>query len=212
MILTLAVVLGLIASLARHRGRFVRQLEAIRLHSAWLVVLALCLQFPLLRAPLLPARQVGWQQILFLLSPLLLLVFVWRNRQLAGIPIVGFGVLSNLLVILANGGFMPITPQTLIQINPGTTLDQWPSGFHYGFSKDVILAREQVNLWLLSDMLVIPPPFPWPTAFSLGDLLIAVGIVVLLQGPGPAARSIAGGLAPGSENRKGASLDETQEP
>jgi Sec-independent protein translocase protein TatA len=32
-------------------------------------------------------------------------------------------------------------------------------------------------------MLVLPPPFPWPTAFSLGDLLIAAGIIVLLQGP-----------------------------
>jgi len=38
-------------------------------------------------------------------------------------------------------------------------------------------------LWVLSDILVLPPPFPWPAAFSLGDLLIATGIVILLQGP-----------------------------
>jgi hypothetical protein len=31
---------------------------------------------------------------------------------------------------------------------------------------------------------VLPAPFPWPTAFSLGDLLIAVGVVILLQRPG----------------------------
>jgi hypothetical protein len=99
-----------------------------------------------------------------------------------GIPIVGLGVFCNLLVILTNGGLMPIMPETLVRINPGTSPEQWLVGFHYGYSKDIILARETTNLWGLSDILVLPPPFPWPTAFSLGDLLIALGIVALLQG------------------------------
>ena len=55
--------------------------------------------------------------------------------------------------------------------------------FSGGFSKDVILPREQTNLWILSDTIAIPPPFPWPVAFSLGDLLIAAGIFTLLVGP-----------------------------
>ncbi len=123
------------------------------------------------------------QQALFLLSHLLLLAFVWQNRRLAGIQIAGLGVICNLITILVNGGFMPITPHTLVQINPGSTLEQWPVGLHYGHSKDLILSRADIRLWLLSDILVIPPPFPWPTAFSVGDLLIAVGIVLLLANP-----------------------------
>jgi hypothetical protein len=87
------------------------------------------------------------QQVLFLLSHLFLLVFVWRNRQMRGIQIVGLGVICNLLVIVANGGFMPVTPETLLQINPGSTLEQWPAGIHYGYSKDIILLRDQVKLW-----------------------------------------------------------------
>jgi hypothetical protein len=182
MILTLAVILGLIASTIRHRSETASQLASITLHAPWLALVALALQIPLLRTPFGPTQQVVAAQALFLLSHLLLLTFVWLNRRLVGIQIVGLGVLCNLAVILTNGGFMPITPETLVRINPGSTLDQWTVGFHYGYSKDVILLAQDTFLWVLSDMLVLPPPFPWPTAFSIGDLLIAAGIIVLLQG------------------------------
>jgi hypothetical protein len=193
MILTLAVVLGLVASLVRHRSRTYSQIAAIPLRSAWLAPLALVLQWPLLQVPAGPLQHLGVQQVLFLLSHLLLLLFVWRNRRLTGILIAGLGVICNLMVIAANGGLMAITPETLVRINPGSSLGQWSVGDHYGYSKDVILLREETRLWALSDILVIPPPFPRPTAFSLGDLLIAAGIILLLQGPG---RSLKPATAP----------------
>lgn len=183
MILALAVVVGLMTSLVRHRDQTASHLAAVPLRSAWMALLAVVLQIPLFRSPFGTLEQVGFQQVLFLLSYLLLFGLVWRNRHLIGIWIVGLGVICNLVVIVANGGFMPVTPETLVQINPGSNLSQWPTGFHYGYSKDVILLREDTVLWVLSDMLVLLPPFPWPTAFSLGDLLIAAGIIVLLQGP-----------------------------
>jgi hypothetical protein len=192
MILALAVVVGLVASLVHYGGRAFHRIAAIPLRSAWLALLAFVLQWPLLQAPAGPVQLIGMQQALFLLSHLLLLGFVWRNRQLPGIQIVGLGVACNLLVIVANGGLMPIAPRTLVQINPGSTLAQWPIGAHYGHSKDIILLQAEIRLWALSDILVIPPPFPRPTAFSLGDLLIAVGIVVLLQGSGMAKPDAAG--------------------
>lgn len=182
MILALAVVLGLAVALARYRTEAFSRVAAIPLRSTWLVLLAVALQWPLLRSPPGPTQSLGLEQALFLASHLPLLAFVWRNRRLAGVLVVGAGVLCNLLVIVANGGFMPITPQTLAEINPTSTVEQWPEGLHYGYSKDVILAQEDTNLWPLSDTLVLPPPSPQPAAFSLGDLFIAAGIAVLLQG------------------------------
>ena len=182
MILALAVVVGLIACLIRYRGCALERIAAISLRWAWLVLLTLALQWPLLRAPAGLREQSSVQQVLFLASHLLLLAFVGLNWQSTAVRIVGLGVLCNLIVIVANGGLMPITPETLVQINQGSSLAQWPAGAHYGYSKDIILLRQDTALWLLSDILVLPPPFPWPTAFSLGDLIISGGLILLLQG------------------------------
>jgi len=183
MILAAAVVLGLTASLLRHGRRAPARIASAPLRAAWLALLALAFQLPLLRAPAGPANGLRLQQVLLLISYLLLLYFIWRNRRLGAIPIVGAGIGCNLLAILANGGFMPITPQTLVTINPGSSVQHWPEGTHYGYSKDIILARGDTHLWPLSDVLAIPPPFPWPTAFSAGDLVLAAGIIVLLAAP-----------------------------
>lgn len=183
MILAAAVVLGLIASSLRHRSRTLQQIAAIRVQSAWLVLLAVGMQLPLLRTPGGPVSGIRVQQAIFLASHLPLLAFVWRNRRLLGILIVGAGVICNLVVIAANDGFMPISPDTLVEINPNSAEAQWSEGIHYGYSKDVIRDREDTRLWLLSDILVGRLPFSRPTAFSAGDLLIAAGIVLLLQSP-----------------------------
>jgi hypothetical protein len=224
MILSVAVILGVIASVIRHRSETASQIASIPLRSPWLALIALALQVPLLRAPFGPVQQVVAAKAVFIFSHLLLLIFVWLNRRLVGIRIVGLGVVCNLLVILANGGLMPITPETLVRINSGSTLDRWTLGYHYDNSKDVILLRPDTALWVLSDILVLPPPFPWPTAFSAGDLMIAVGIVVLLQGPilrpgsvpGKDCRSQAGQRPGGSftvhKLREEVSTNESQEP
>jgi len=138
------------------------------------------MQIPLLRSASGPTSDVALQQVLFLLSHLLLLVFIWLNRHILGVKVIGIGLALNLLIILINGGFMPIAPETLVKINAGTVVTDWPHGIHYGFSKDIILIKETTRLWIFSDILVLPPPLPIPVAFSVGDILISIGIIALL--------------------------------
>ena len=180
MILAWAVVLGLLFSLARFRGQTFNRIAAIPIRYPWLVLLAIGMQIPLLRSASGSPVELVIQQTLFISSHVLLLAFVWINRHLPGVLIVGIGVLLNLIVILLNGGYMPISPETLARINPGTTTEDWLPGIHYGYSKDIIRMESETRLWVLSDILVLPPPFPQPTAFSIGDLVIAAGIIALL--------------------------------
>lgn len=126
---------------------------------------------------------------LLLASNLALLFMVWINRHAPGMLWLGLGLLLNLAVMLANGGYMPIAPEILERIG-GQAMATAPAGTRLLGYKDVLLPREQTWLWLLSDMLVLPPPLAH-NAFSPGDVLIAVGLFTFVQRvllPGTAAR------------------------
>lgn len=117
------------------------------------------------------------RRILFLSSYIILLGFVLMNLRHIGILIIGAGLLLNFVAIAANGGLMPITPETLARgdfpedVQPG----EWLSG-----SKDILLEREDVRLWALTDRFVFQELPGGTLAYSIGDVFIAAGFLVLL--------------------------------
>jgi hypothetical protein len=108
-------------------------------------------------------------------SQLILLVFVLYNRGHPGLKLLGIGLGMNLAVIVFNGGLMPINPDTVSRLVPDVSRDAWEIGRRFGVSKDIILPVNQSRLWWLSDQLLSPEWSPYKVAFSLGDILIAVG-------------------------------------
>jgi hypothetical protein len=95
--------------------------------------------------------------------------------------ILGLGLLLNLTAMLANGGYMPITPEVVEKVGHGNKILVVESDTRLAYSKDIVLPQEETRFWLLSDILPLPPPFPYPTVLSLGDLLIAGGVFWLVQ-------------------------------
>lgn len=116
---------------------------------------------------------------ILLVSNLALLVMVWINRRVPGMCWLGLGLLLNLTVMLANGGYMPIAPDTLERIG-GQAMAAAPAGTRLLGYKDIVLPREQTCLGVLSDVLVLPPPLA-ANAFSPGDVLIVVGLFLFVQ-------------------------------
>jgi hypothetical protein len=106
----------------------------------------------------------------------LLLLFIWLNRRDRALCLIGFGLALNLLVIVINGGLMPISPATISKLDPTLDLSQWEYGERLGGSKDQLLAETETRLALLADRIVPPSWFPLRAAFSLGDLFIAGGL------------------------------------
>lgn len=182
MILGWAVLLGFLLALVRFRKFTLKHLAEIPMRQAWLILVALVLQLPFLRAPETPLDQLRFQQVLFLSSLGVLVLFVGLNWRLLGALVLGMGLALNLLVILANGGAMPIAPETLVKINPGSQPDDWMEGQHYAGSKDVILNEEGTRFQQLSDIYAWIFSFPGRAAYSLGDFVIAGGIILIMQG------------------------------
>ena len=117
--------------------------------------------------------QTTLQMAVLILSQTALGFLFVLNRHLPGAKLFALGIFLNLLVMVANGGWMPITAATYQYVHP-----EWPPveiGTRAPDSKNVILPREETNLWILSD--IIPVFLPWRGwAISVGDVLLIVGI------------------------------------
>jgi len=112
------------------------------------------------------------QMVLLILSQMALVLLLLINHHLPGVKIFALGIALNVAVMVANGGWMPVTPDTYRFVHPERTIaieSRPPS------SKNIILPRSETNLWILSD--IIPLTLPGRrTAISIGDVLLVVGV------------------------------------
>lgn len=179
MILLLAVVLGFLIgfSWAHLHGR---SYTPPALGNFWLAFVAFLLQYLLLNLPVFAEIFSDlWIGILLTVSQILLLGFAWLNRKLPGMPLLLIGAALNFTVMAANGGFMPISPQTASRLVSENVLMDIPIGSRFGH-KDILLEPENTHFEWFSDRFLPPESFGYQVAFSLGDIFLAIGVFWLL--------------------------------
>lgn len=180
MILLTAVVAGLaITSLrAQLTGR---QLKPIDLKLSWLVFLAVIPQLILFQIPAV-GRQIPNEHIpiILVISQALLVGFAAANITQPGVWVLGIGLVANFLAIVVNGGWMPISPDTVRRILPSLPIDSPLVGRRFGLSKDWIFSNDDIHLPWLVDRFTTPGWIPYRVAFSIGDILIGIGAILLL--------------------------------
>lgn len=187
MILLTAVVAGTLTGwgYARWNGR---DWHPPVFRATWLVVLGFLPQMAAFYLPYtrrLLSDEVA--SISLVCSQMMLLVFALVNAQLPGMLLLAFGLGCNLAVIMANGGFMPLTLDAAANLVDPSVLNSLVIGERISSaSKDILLPQSQILLSWLSDRFVPPPFMPYRFAFSLGDVFIAVGAFWMLIGPHPA--------------------------
>ena len=167
MFIVLAVPIGLVLGFLM--GGRLDRLSEIRFEWAWLAVIGLAVQIILFSTPIGGSFRGGVGEAIYVASTGLVLIAVWRNLRVPGLALVALGAISNLAAIVANDGVMPTTPEALAAAG----LDPLD-----GFSNSAIL--EDPALAPLTDIFALPPWLPFANVFSIGDVLIALGIVVVI--------------------------------
>jgi hypothetical protein len=180
MILVVAVIAGVIAGLIRAKiGK--RPYQPYQMSGIWLVLIALIIQW--LAFSFSPTRDnlPDWLvSASLVLSQTTLLIFAWLNRKVPGFWLLGIGLILNLAVIVANKGFMPISPETVQWLHPDVPASSWVIGQRLGTGKDIILPVDKTVLYFLSDRFRTPNLEAYRVAFSAGDVVVALGAFWLL--------------------------------
>jgi len=97
------------------------------------------------------------------------------NLSLRGMKVLLLGSALNALVIVANGGQMPVDRALLAQ-----AVTDLPAAEDRGFYLNTAPMTASTRLSFLGDVLLVPEPLPLRNVFSAGDALIAIGAAVLV--------------------------------
>jgi MFS family permease len=174
-VLTGGIALGLILGLVA--GGSLINLGSIRLQRLGLLIAAVFLRFGTeiaLNAGFPPAEALRLP--LLAGSFALLLIALWPNRRYPGLSLAFIGVLANGVVIVVNGGYMPIWLPSL-QL-AGMSPADVTSALHVVFPAPLD-ANFLLHLGPFAD--VIPIPFPIiQNVASIGDAFLTLGLAFFL--------------------------------
>ena len=166
MFILYALVAGLLLGLLM--GGRLDGIARIRFRWAPLIIVALLVQVVLF-TDAVAARVGDLGPIVYVASTMLAGIAIIRNLRLPGLPLIALGAVSNLVTILANGGYMPADPSAV------AALGRAPATI---YSNSSVVAAPAFPL--LIDRFAMPTWIPFANVFSVGDVILGVGVAVLL--------------------------------
>ncbi len=145
-------------------GRLSR-LASVSFRLPGLLPLALGLQVLVINV--IPTAPAAFVVPVHLATYLLATVFVWANRRIPGLALVALGGAMNGITIAVNGGTLPASAEALRRAGLEPDPDR--------FTNSGVLAQPRLG-WL-GDVYAIPDGVPLANVFSLGDVVILIGLV-----------------------------------
>lgn len=106
----------------------------------------------------------------------ILVVFLFKNTMIPGMIIAGLGSLLNFISLLINEGKMPVDIDKLAQIGNEKALELIAKGESIAHT---VMGDNPLNF--LGDFLSTPKYYPFPKVFSIGDILLFLGIFLFLR-------------------------------
>ncbi len=171
-IIIISIIIGLL-----RKGKL-SSLSQISLKKIELIVLACLIQGGII---FLGSKEIkfvlDYSSYMIIFSYIVLILAVWYNRTLKGIKIIALGIIFNFIVIVANGGHMPVLLSSLYKAG----LDDFALVLKEGTYVTHALVTEKTLFRFLADVIPLSPPFPDPSIVSAGDFLMFYGVFSLIQ-------------------------------
>ena len=145
-------------------GKWPAGLIARTWRMPWLIWATLVFQVIVLEVPMNPTVAA----VLHVATYASTLAFIWFNRAVAGLWVIGAGAGLNGLVIALNGGTLPANPAAVEAAGREHSM---------AFANSSVV-ENPVLPWL-GDYFAWPAPMPLANTFSIGDVLIVTGVATV---------------------------------
>jgi len=119
-----------------------------------------------------------------IISQVILILFCLLNIKIPAVWLLFSGLMLNLIVIINNQGFMPISPENANWLVPNIQDISSLVGSRFGYGKDIVLNHWQTNLAILSDAFRLKL-FQLKIMFSIGDVFLGLGAFWYMLGFSP---------------------------
>lgn len=166
MFILYSIVIGVAAGLLL--GGRPAGLADLRIRWPWAMAVGLAAQLLLFSTPL--TDRVGdLGPVFYVASTAFVVAAIVANRRITGMGVVALGAMSNLVAIVANHGFMPADPGAMASLGR-TAID--------GYSNSALLPDPALRP--LTDIFALPSWVPFANVFSIGDVIIGLGVAIVI--------------------------------
>ena len=166
MFILFAIPIGIVLGLLF--GGQIGRLADLKFRWGWLAIGGLFVQVVLFSPPVADVIGAAGPPV-YVASTAAVLIAVLRNLRIPGLALVAAGATCNLLAIAANGGIMPASRAAVASLGMDAAS---------GFSNSVV--HRDPALEPLTDIFALPAWMPFANVFSVGDVLIGIGVALVI--------------------------------
>ncbi|KIL35810.1 membrane protein [Cohnella kolymensis] len=172
------IIIGLIAGFIRAGWKNgLAALSQIRIRGGLIFPVLLLIQFLMYflhdKVPFIALYNGYFFMVVYVVG----LYVLWLNREQKGFMFIFAGVALNFLVMLLNGGKMPVSLEAASVLDP-IYVEMLQDGT--AVSKHAVLT-ESTLLPFLGDIIPLTSPYPRDQAISIGDVIMNFGMFIYLQ-------------------------------
>jgi len=142
-----------------------------------LLIVGFAIQLLIFNEHFAKSKISNFTPLLYIISLLILYIFLLLNLNYKGIKITLIGFSLNVITIIANKGYMPQDINKLYVVGEKTKAELI---LQYGHFYNATLMSKNTHLNIFGDRIIIPFLKSLSAVYSIGDVIIIIGICIFI--------------------------------